>query len=97
MADATSLPNELKLKSGTIDFTNNGVVLGYSEASMMIQEGLIKGVGSELSDFFGVSKIRITGILEPTNTFLDDIHIMNSETFDTIKLSEDIFITQTPL
>lgn len=38
MTDATSLPNELRLKSGVADFTNNGVVLGYSEASMMIRE-----------------------------------------------------------
>ncbi len=64
---------------------------------MMIKEGLIKGVGSELSDFFGVPKVRIAGILEPTNTFLDDTHIMGRETFDTIKLGEDIFITQTPI
>lgn len=97
MTDASSLPNELRIKNGTADFSNNGVVLGYTEASMMIREGLIKGVGSELSDFFGVPKVRITGILEPTNTFLDDTHIMNKETFDAVKLGEDLVITESPL
>lgn len=38
MTDASTLPAELKLKSGTPDYTNNGIVLGYNEANMMIRE-----------------------------------------------------------
>jgi hypothetical protein len=76
MLDATGLSDGLKTQKGVIDFSSGGLVLGASEANMMIREGLIKGVGSEISDFFGVPKVRIAGILEPTNTFLDDAHIV---------------------
>lgn len=96
LLDANTLPQGLRLKSGTVDFTNNGVILGYNEAQMMIQEGLIKWVGSEIPDFFGVSKIRIVGIFEPTNTFLDDTHVMGKDTLGALKLWEDLYITQTP-
>lgn len=38
MLDANTFPQGLRLKSGSVDFTNNGVVLGYNEAQMMIKE-----------------------------------------------------------
>jgi hypothetical protein len=63
---------------------------------MMIKEWLIKWVGSEIPNFFGVSKIRIAGIFEPTNTFLDDTHVMGKDTLNALKLWEDLYITQTP-
>ncbi len=97
MIDATKLPSWLKVRNGSIDFSNGGTVLGYAEAQMMIREGLIAWVGSELPDFFWAPKVRITGILEPTNTFLDDVHIMSSETFATVTLPENILITETPV
>ena len=62
----------------------------------MIREGLIKGVGSELPGFFGAPKVRITGILEPTSTFLDDTHIMAAATLDSLTIGRDLYITQTP-
>lgn len=64
---------------------------------MMINEGLIPGVGAVLKDFFGVPKVRITGILERTGTPLDDIHIVSPETLATMKLGEDLVITRSPL
>lgn len=97
MIDATTLPGWLKVRNGSLDLTNAGVILGYSEAQMMIHEGLIKWVGSELLNFFWTSKIRITGILESTNTFLDDAHIMSKETFDAIQLNQDLIISQSPI
>ncbi len=97
MTSSATLPNGIKFRSGTADFSDGGLVLGYNEASMMIQEGLIPGVGAELTDFFGVPKVRITGILEPTNTYLDDMHIVSMETLATMKLGEDLLITESPL
>ena len=38
---ADSLPRELEVKFGSIDMTGNNMVVGWSEAQMMIQEGLI--------------------------------------------------------
>lgn len=96
MVDATGLPQGLRLKSGVMDFTNGGLVLGPTEANMMIREGLIKGVGSELTDFFGVKKIRITGILEPTGTFLDEVHIVSQEAFASMTIGKDLVIKNDP-
>lgn len=96
MVDATGLPTGIRLKSGSMDFTNGGLVLGPTEANMMIREGLIKGVGSELTDFFGVKKVRITGILEPTGTFLDDTHIVGKETFASMTIGKDLVIKNDP-
>ena len=54
-------------------------------------------MGSEISNFFGVPRVRITGILEPTNTFLDSVDIMSTATLNSLKLREDLVITQSPL
>ncbi|MFH0863048.1 MAG: hypothetical protein V1875_08490 [Candidatus Altiarchaeota archaeon] len=51
------------------------LVLGASEAKMMMDEGLIKGVGDRLDGFFGADAY-VAGILEPTNTSLDMFHYM---------------------
>lgn len=39
---ADSLPLGLEAKSGTVDINGNNMIVGWSEAQMMIQEGLIK-------------------------------------------------------
>lgn len=60
------------------------MILGSKEARMMIKEKLIGGVGDSLKDFFGVPSMKVVGILEPTGTMMDDAHIMNMTTFQTI-------------
>ncbi|EKE25933.1 MAG: hypothetical protein ACD_4C00492G0001, partial [uncultured bacterium (gcode 4)] len=97
MLTSDNLPNELKLKEWSLNFIDNWVILGYNEASMMIKEKLIKWVWSEINNFFWIDKVKIVWILEPTNTFLDDIHIMNNATYEKLKLNEDLLITETPL
>lgn len=96
MLDVAGAPAGIRFKVGSADYSNGGVVLGSDEAAMMIREGLIKGVGSELSGFFGAPKVRIAGILEPTGTFLDDTHIMAKDTLDSLTLEENLVIKQTP-
>jgi hypothetical protein len=55
------------------------MIIGFAEAQMMKDEGLIKGVGDSLSGFFGIPTIKIVGIIATTNTFLDEVHILNTE------------------
>jgi hypothetical protein len=43
-----------------------------------------------------VDKVRITWILAPTKTFLDDSHILSKEVLDKLLLKKDILFTQTP-
>jgi Cu+-exporting ATPase len=56
------------------------LVLGYDEAMMMIEEGLIQEIGDTINDFFGVPTITVVGILAKTGTPLDDYHLVTPAT-----------------
>ncbi|MDP2091089.1 MAG: heavy metal translocating P-type ATPase [Candidatus Gracilibacteria bacterium] len=79
-----NIPQYFKLSSGINSLKNDEVVIGYMEARMMIELGLIKGVGDELTNFFGLDKVKVVGILSKTDTFLDDVHIFNSSNYDKV-------------
>jgi Cu+-exporting ATPase len=71
-----NLPQGLKLAQGSSDLSQEGsIVLGSQEAAMMVDESLITGVGSEITNFFGLPKAKIVGILAPTGTILDGYHL----------------------
>lgn len=93
------LPQGIKLSEGTADLSQEGdVIIGSAEASMMIEEGLIKGVGSEIPNFFGLPKLKVVGILAPTGTILDEYHLFSPTSFDLLtKANSDILVSQTPL
>jgi hypothetical protein len=59
---------------------SEGMILGYAEAQMMLEESLIDGVGSELNNFFGINT-KVSGILVKTDTFIDDTHFLNKAQF----------------
>ncbi len=75
-----SLPGILTVKEGVLTLGNDEMILGYKEAMMMKEKKLINGVGDSLKDFFGLSSVKIVGILEPTGTLLDDYHFVNNNT-----------------
>ena len=75
-----NFPSDVKLSEGTMTLNNNEMIVGYSEAMMMKKEKLIKGPGDSLKDFFGISSMKIVGILEPTGTMLDNYHFVNKNT-----------------
>ncbi len=77
---ADSLPGMLKASEGTLIIGNDEIVIGYNEAMMMKQEKLIKGPGDSLKDFFGLSSVKIVGIIEPTGTLVDEYHFVNQAT-----------------
>lgn len=97
MTTNDSFPDGLRFKAGSADFSNGGIVVGSAEAAMMVREGLISGVGSELEGFFGSGNVRIAGILEPTGTFLDEVHVMDADAFEKIALGKDLWFDETPL
>ncbi|AKH32961.1 putative copper-transporting ATPase PacS [candidate division SR1 bacterium Aalborg_AAW-1] len=87
----------LKISEGTGLFgTEPEIIIGFKEAQMMKEEGLIKKAGDSLNDFFGLPSVKIVGILAPTNTLLDEVHIMNNEGFSGLDVQNSLFITQTP-
>ena len=75
-----SFTREVRLSEGTLALNNDEMIIGYNEAMMMKKEKLIKGPGDSLKDFFGISSMKVVGILEPTGTMLDDYHFVNQDT-----------------
>jgi hypothetical protein len=59
----------------------NTVVIGSAEAKMMLDEGLINGTGTILTDFFGID-VTVGGILDETNSITDDLHFLSENNFE---------------
>ena len=74
--DVANLP----LEKGKITLDKDEMVIGSREARMMIEEGLIEKPGDAIENFFGVSKMKVVGILQPTGTFVDNSHIVGATT-----------------
>ncbi len=89
---ASSVPKKIELVSGKNILANNEMIIGYDEAKMMIDEGLIQWVGSDLQWFFWNESIKIVWILKKTWTFLDEAHILNSSVYGKTLWKNDLFI-----
>ncbi|QQG52486.1 MAG: copper-translocating P-type ATPase [Candidatus Falkowbacteria bacterium] len=73
-------PSDIRLDEGSLVLGDNEMVIGYNEAMMMKKEKLIQGSGDSLKDFFGLSSVKVVGILEQTGTPMDDYHFVNQAT-----------------
>jgi len=89
-------PTVPKLFVSDSTMTQKGMILGYEEARMMIEEGLIKGTGDSLTNFFGLPSVTIVGISAKTNTLAGHFHYLDPETFASLQGKEDIFVAVTP-
>lgn len=92
-----TVSGNIKVIEGNLDMLGElpGIVIGSKEAEMMREEGLFSKVGDTIDNFFGVPKVRIAGILAPTNTVLDEYHLMSKEALAKIAGS-DLIVAQTP-
>lgn len=68
------------------------MIIGFTEAQMMRRERLIQKAGDSLKDFFGLPSVKIIGILPPTNTLLDEAHIINQAGFSGLSVTQSISI-----
>ncbi len=75
-------PSTVVAAEGVLYLKENEMVVGYDEAMMMKNEGLISGVGSSLKDFFGLPTVRVVGILDKTGTVLDGYHFVTKGTLE---------------
>jgi hypothetical protein len=72
------------------------LVIGSAEAAMMREENLFAQIGDRLEGFFGITT-TIGGILEPTNTIIDDMHFLSSEQYRELDGEEGrVYIQFTP-
>jgi hypothetical protein len=62
---------------------------------MMQREKLFTSVGDTIDNFFGLPKVRVAGILAPTNTAVDDYHFLGSSAFSKLNGS-DFLVTESP-
>lgn len=86
----------LPFNQGQGNLNDNEIIIGANEAQMMIEEKLISKVGDELSNFFGLPKVKVVGILKPTNSMVDNFHFVNSSTLALINQEADLSATVGP-
>lgn len=75
----------LAVQEGTEKLGKNEMIVGYDEAMMMKREKLINKPGDTLKNFFGISEMKVVGVLKPTGTILDSYHLVNAETFEALE------------
>lgn len=78
---------DLPLEKGSNTLAKDEMIVGFMEAEEMIKEGLFSQPGDTIKDFFGIANMTVAGILKPTGTFLDNVHIINLETTPTFAAS----------
>lgn len=78
----------------TMDTNQAQLIIWYKEALMMKREKLFTNIGDSLKDFFGIDNVQIVWILAPTDTFLDEAHIINTKWFNNLDIDKDLWITQ---
>jgi len=81
--------------TGIMNSDGAQMLIGYKEAAMMRREWLFKKPWDSLSNFFGLDKVKIVWILAPTNTLLDDVHIMNNRGFAWLQIKESLLLVET--
>lgn len=69
--------SEITLTEGTLQLGDEDVILGAKEAQMMRQEKIFTRVGDVIWDFFGLARVRVTAILAPTGTVLDNYYFVS--------------------
>jgi hypothetical protein len=75
----------IKAKEGELILGKDEMIVGFEEGMMMKREKLINKPGDTLTNFFGISEMKVVGILERTGTILDSFHIVNKETYSGLK------------
>lgn len=87
---AEYLDSSIAKVNGGNQLKDNEVIIGADEAKMMIEEKLFSKPGDTINNFFGISEIRIIGIIEPTGTILDNYHLVNPNTLSRLKTSAQL-------
>ncbi|MFA5933181.1 MAG: heavy metal translocating P-type ATPase [Microgenomates group bacterium] len=93
-AEISTLDSKLlKIKDGSLSLNNNEMILGYEEATLMQKEKLFQKTGDIINNFFGISQMKVVGILEPTGTIVDKYHIVNLETFENLSSKGNVKVS----
>ena len=80
----------LQLKEGNFPAGENEMIVGAKEAQMMREEKLFQNPGDTLKNFFGIPEMKIVGVLDKTETVLDQYHIMTLATFKKMESKAEV-------
>ncbi len=59
----------------------DSMIIGFAEAAMMKNENLFAKPGDSLTNFFGIDRIYIGGVLKETSSPVDDLHFLGVNNF----------------
>ncbi len=76
--------SEASVADGKLELSDTDVIIGAKEAEIMKEEKLFGQTGDIIPNFFGIPKARITAVLAPTGTVLDEYHFVNQKIIDQI-------------
>ena len=91
-AGVNSFDTAVAKVEGSSSLSENSMIIGSAEASMMKEEGLIKKPGDSLKNFFGIGEMKVVGIAGSTGTLIDEMHFVNKNTFANIQSVADVKI-----
>ena len=80
----------LRTKEGRMALGPQEMVLGFEEAQMMRRERLFRKAGDVIENFFGLSTIKVAGILEATGTILDHYHFVSPTVLGALHTQADL-------
>ena len=83
------LPEAVVVEEGDAGLVRRGMLLGSNIAAAMREEGLPSAPGDVL-EWPGAGPLFITGVLAPTGTVLDDLHVVMSEMLPTVAGTPDL-------
>ncbi|MEK7165380.1 MAG: HAD-IC family P-type ATPase, partial [Patescibacteria group bacterium] len=78
----SSWVSEVQLAEGDLMLSDTDVIIGSKEAEKMREGKIFTQTGDVIPDFFGLAQIRVTAILAPTGTILDEYYFVNQNTLN---------------
>jgi hypothetical protein len=67
------------------------IIIGNIETKMMRDERLFTNVGDNITELFGLD-VQVLGVISKTDSFIDDFHFIDSNSFDKISAKNNVVI-----
>lgn len=83
-AKNNALARLMAVEGGSIP-EEDSMTIGYAEAMMMKNESLFRKPGDNLTNFFGIDRIYLGGVLAETGSPVDDLHFLGYNTFNRLE------------
>jgi len=89
------LPASIRVSEGTSTLAPKTLVIGSDVAAAMRRERTFADVGDRLA-WPGLGQVQVGGILAPTGTFLDQVHVVSLTDLPAVEGKPDLLFRQEP-